>query len=209
MFPGTWANAPTVAPDNSRQHDILAAQVHLLYQNINLSVGVTLLSSTILAAVQWRVVSHSVVLGWWAYMVLVSLWRFLLGQRYRRARPGPGQTATWSAPYTAAACLSGIGWGAAGVLLYAEARLANQLFLIFVLGGMMLGAASTLASRPEPMLSFLIPTGVGPTLRLLLEGDETHVAMGVLAGLFTIAVLITGRGVYRTIESSLRLRLEN
>jgi signal transduction histidine kinase/CheY-like chemotaxis protein len=209
MFPGSSVNAPTPPPDHSRQQEILNGQVRLLFRNLNLGIGVTVLACTILAAVQWRVASHPVVLGWWAYMQLVSLWRFVLGQRYRRAMPRPDRAGQWCSVFTASACLSGIGWGGAGFFLYAEARLGSQLFLIFVLGGMMLGAASTLASRPEPMLSFLIPTGAGPAIRLLLEGDETHVAMGVLAALFTIAVFITSRGVYRTIESSLGLRLEN
>jgi signal transduction histidine kinase/ActR/RegA family two-component response regulator len=142
-------------------------------------------------------------------MLLVSLARLFLGQRYQRAMAAPDRAGKWRAAFTACVCLSGIGWGGAGILLYSESRFANQLFLIFVLGGMMLGAASTLASRLEPILYFLIPTGVGPTIRLLLEGDETHVAMGALAGLFTISVLITSIGVHRTIESSLRLRLEN
>jgi len=209
MSPGSWVNAPTAGPDNSGQNGLVAAQVHLLYQNVNLGVGVTLFASTILAAVQWRIVSHWVVAGWWTYMLLISAARFVMGRRYCQVLPAADRIGRWSTVFTAAACLSGIGWGGAGLLLYAEGRLANQLFLIFVLGGMMLGAASTLASRPEPFLSFLIPTGLGPAIRLLLEGDEPHVAMGVLGGLFTIAVLITSRGVYRTIESSLRLRLEN
>jgi hypothetical protein len=56
--------------------------------------------------------------------------------------------------------LAGIGWAAAGTLLYPEARLVNQLFLVFILAGMMLGAASTLAARPEAYLPFIIPAGL-------------------------------------------------
>ena len=73
----------------------------------------------------------------------------------------------------------------------------------------MLGAASLLAPRPEAFLAFLIPSGLGPATRLLLRADQTHVAMGVLAVIFTVAVLITTWRIYQTLDSSLRLQFEN
>ena len=111
--------------------------------------------------------------------------------------------------FTVGVGLAGAGWGAAGILLYPAAHLTNQVFLVFVLGGMMLGASSVLAPRPEAFLTFLIPAGFIPTVRLFLEGDETHFAMGLLAAVFTLATLITTRRLYRMVDSSLRLQLEN
>jgi signal transduction histidine kinase/ActR/RegA family two-component response regulator len=105
--------------------------------------------------------------------------------------------------------LAGAGWGAAGILLYPPAHLTNQVFLVFVLGGMMLGASSVLAPRPEAFLTFLIPAGLIPAVRLFLEGDKTHFAMGLLAALFTLATLITTGRLYRMVDSSLRLQFEN
>ncbi len=73
----------------------------------------------------------------------------------------------------------------------------------------MLGASLLLAPRPEAFLAFLIPTGLGPAIRLFLAGDETHVAMGLLAVVFTLAILITTGRIHRMVESSLRLQIEN
>src|SRR5262249_48926489 len=84
-----------------------------------------------------------------------------------------------------------------------------QVFLVFVLGGMMLGAASLLAPRPEAFLAFLIPTGLVPTVRLLVQGDRMHLAMGLLAAVFTLATLVTTGRIYRTVDSSLKLHFEN
>ena len=50
---------------------------------------------------------------------------------------------------------------------------------------MMLGAASLLAPRPEAFLAFIVPSGLAPAVRLVLQGDEAHLAMGLLASLFT------------------------
>ena len=179
------------APRESRREEILSAQVRLLYVNANVGVGVTILAATLLGRLQWGMIPNLVVFGWWLYMISVTTFRYILARRYRRASPGCADIGKWRAAFAIGAGLAGAGWGAAGILLYPEAQLANQVFLIFVLGGMMLGAASLLAPRPEAFLAFLIPTGLAPAVRLLVHGDETHLAMGLLAAVFTLATLIT------------------
>jgi two-component system cell cycle sensor histidine kinase/response regulator CckA len=74
---------------------------------------------------------------------------------------------------------------------------------------MMLGAASLLAPLPEAFLAFMLPTGVAPAVRFMAQGDEAHIAMGLLAGLFVAATLITTKRIHLTIVSSLGLRFEN
>jgi len=175
----------------SRRQEILSAQIRLLYANANIGVGVTILAATTLALLQWGIVPNFLVLGWWLYMILISVSRGALARRYRRASPGYTEIGGWRVAITIGAGLAGTGWGGAGILLYPEAHLPNQVFLFFVLGGMMLGAASLLAPRPEAFLAFLIPTGLVPTVRLLVQGDQMHYAMGLLAAVFTLATLIT------------------
>jgi signal transduction histidine kinase/CheY-like chemotaxis protein len=58
-------------------------------------------------------------------------------------------------------------------------------------------------------VAFLCPAGLLPAGRFLAHGDETHITMGVLAGVFTVAVLITTTRIYGTVESSLELQFEN
>jgi signal transduction histidine kinase/CheY-like chemotaxis protein len=105
--------------------------------------------------------------------------------------------------------LSAAGWGAAGVWLYPEAHLTNQVLLVFVLGGMMLGAGAILAARPEAFFSFLLLVGIPASARFLLQGETFHVAMGTLLLLFTAATLITTWHIYSTLRTSLVLRFEN
>ena len=73
----------------------------------------------------------------------------------------------------------------------------------------MLGAGMLLAPRPEAFLWFLIPTGLAPTVRLFVEGDEIHFAMGLLSAVYTLATLVTTLRIHRTVESSITLQFEN
>lgn len=142
-------------------------------------------------------------------MVVVSALRGSVAWRYRRASSAYTELTEWRAAFTVGAGLAGVGWGGAGIVLYAQGHLANQVFLVFVLGGMMLGAGFTMAPRPEAFLAFLIVTGLLPTMRLLAQGDEMHVAMGMLTAIFTVATLSLTWHAYRTVETSIKLQFEN
>ena len=202
--------APVARVDRDfSSQQLLPAQLRLLYGNANLGVVINIVAATVLSGLQWGVVAKPLVFGWWLYILLVSVARYGLARHYWHASPAPTDSNRWRTVFIAGVALTGAGWGAGGILLYPAAHLTNQVFLVFVLGGMMLGASSVLAPRPEAFLTFLLPAGLIPAVRLFLEGDETHAAMGLLAVVFTLATLIITRRIYRTIESSLRLQLEN
>jgi PAS domain S-box-containing protein len=187
----------------------LSAQIRLLYSNANIGIGITIFAATTLALIQWGIVPELAVFGWWIYMLSVSVSRAALVRRYRRAAPKCGDMRTWRAAFAIGVGLAGAGWGGAGLLLYPQAHLTNQVFLAFVLGGMMLGAGFLLAPRPEAFLAFLIPTGVAPTVRFFLQADEMHFAMGLLAAVFTLATLIATWRIYYALDSWLDLQFEN
>jgi signal transduction histidine kinase/ActR/RegA family two-component response regulator len=193
---------------DSSSEQLLAAQLRLLYGNANLGVVVNIVAAAILGALQWGIVSKPTIIAWCLYVTLVSIARYAFARRWQGSS-SPAELGRWRTVFTVGVACAGAGWGAAGVLLYPPGHLTNQVFLVFVLGGMMLGASSLLAPRPEAFLSFLIPTGLVPAVRLFLDGDETHLAMGLLASLFTLATLITTRRLYRMVDSSLRLQFEN
>jgi len=192
-----------------RHQQVLAAQTRLLYRNGPTGVAVTIVVASLLAFVQWEVVPHYTVLTWLVFMLLVSAGRLLLVRRYWRVSPGDAEDRPWRSAFATGTGISAIGWGAAGIVLYPAARSMNEVFLVFVLGGMMLGGAALLAARPEAFLAFLIPTGALPILRLASEGDQEHLMMAVLAGLFTVTTVTTTWRFHRTIESSLQLGFEN
>jgi signal transduction histidine kinase/ActR/RegA family two-component response regulator len=209
MMPNSLPVTPAQANGDCRRRQVLAAQVRLLYGNANVGIGVTLVATLVLGRFQWDLVGHPIVLSWCLYMFLVTVGRFTLARLYRRSAPSSLETGRWRAGFVVGAGLAGTGWGAAGILLYPEARFVNQLFLVFMLGGMILGAASILAARPEAHLAFILPAGLAPAARLAFQGDKAHLAMAFMAGLFTLASVIATRRIHLTIVSSLNLQFEN
>jgi signal transduction histidine kinase/CheY-like chemotaxis protein len=205
MFSSHSRHQADAVAQRQRTRQVRAAQVRLLYDNASTGIVVTVLAAPALGYFQWGVNQHSVVLVWLMYMLLVAAARFILARRYWRTSPSHMEDSRWGVAFAVGAGMAAAGWGTAGILLYPEARGMNQIFLVFVLGGMMLGGASLLAARSEAFLAFLLPTGLLPAMRLLFEGDEEHLVMGLLALLFTGATLMTTWRFYRAIESSLNL----
>ena len=197
------------ASRNLRQRQVEAAETRLLYDNAWTGIVATFVIAALLAYAQWDVGRPSVVVAWLLYVLLVSAGRYVLLQRYRRAPAGEIESAYWIRAFTVGTALSAAGWVAAAILLYAPDRPLNEAFLVFVVGGVMLGGASLLAARPEAFLTFLLPTGLFTAIRLAVTGDQGHLMMGFLAALFTAATVVTTWRFHCVIESSFKLRFEN
>jgi signal transduction histidine kinase/ActR/RegA family two-component response regulator len=194
---------------HQRQQQVRSAQTRLLYDNASTAIVAAILVAPLLAYFQWDVIPHFTVSAWLAYVLLMSAARWMLVRRYRRVSPSDADTSRWSVAFAVGAAMAAAGWGGSAIVLYPAGRPLNETFLVFVLGGVMLGGASLLAARPEAFLAFLIPTGLLPAVRLASEGDEAHLMMGFLAAVFTAATVSTTWRFYRTIESSLKLGFEN
>jgi hypothetical protein len=84
--PSALGDAPVSLADDHRR-SVLTAQTRLLYENANTGVAITAVIAALLAYAQWPVVRPAVIVPWLAYMLVVSLARFVLARRYWRASP--------------------------------------------------------------------------------------------------------------------------
>ena len=196
-------------PGDRRQRQVHAAETRLLYDNAFTGIAATIVIAALLAYAQWNARPRWVVLSWLFYVLLVCAARHTLVRRYRRASPTDTDSRRWSVAFSIGAAMAAAGWVAAAIVLYVPARPLNEAFLVFVVGGVMLGGASLLAARPEAFLTFLLPTGLLTSLRLASEGNEGHLIMGTLTAVFTAATLTTTWRFHRVIDSSFKLRFDN
>jgi signal transduction histidine kinase len=195
-------------PDQ-RTRQIRAAETRLLYENATTGIVVTIVIAAVIAYAHWDVGPRVIVSAWLAYMLLVSIARFVVARLYWRGDATTRGSRPWNAAFVVGAAFAAAGWGGGAVLLYPSAQPMNEILLVFAVGGVMLGGASTLAARPEAFLTFLVPTGVLTSLRVAIGGDEDHLLMGLLGAVFTVAVVLTAWRFHVAIETSFRLRFDN
>jgi diguanylate cyclase (GGDEF)-like protein len=99
-------------------------------------------------------------------------------------------------------------WGLLAFAVIATPDIADQVFIVFVLGGMTAGAILLDAAYLPAFLAFVLPV-VGPAaLAFLARGDRMSVAMGLMLAAFVAVQAVVGHRINRWIVGTLRLQAQ-
>ena len=184
-------------------------QVKLMYSHLPASQTVALANGVVLAIVLSSVVEPEAIVGWVAALILVTLARMYLGVLFRRASLSAPDVSVWRAYFFVGAIASGLVWGSTALLLYPPQSFVHQVFVAFVLGGMVVGAMAALTPAFLAFVLFATCALLPMIARYLLVGDYIHNAMGGMGVIFLVAMLVIGKRIHDTIAESLKLRSEN
>jgi len=163
----------------------------------------------LLALIQWPVIAPPRLVTWLVAMLALTALRAVGVWRFQRRASAPPAVRRWGTLFGLGTFGAGLGWGCAGVWLFPVASLPHQVFLAFVVGGMIVGAVGLLAARMGVFLSFACPAAVPIIVHLLAQGDTLSRTMGGMAALFTLVSLFTAWKLHGTIRAALHLRFEN
>ena len=188
---------------------LYAEQVKQLYRHTPIGIIATLVNSLILTFMLWEVISHAALIIWFAACVSVAFFRYLLFLKFWRFSLKPTETSRQDMWFRISITFSGIVWGSAGIFLFPVDSITHQIFIAFVLGGMVAGAAGTFSITIGTFIAFSLPTLVPIIVRFFAVGDHIHVTMGGMTLLFGFLMFLTAKRVNATTLSSLRLQIEN
>lgn len=169
----------------------------------------SLATSALLVVALWPLVSHRLALGWILLMYASIAGRLALVRAFRAAPAGTSDPSRWHSRWVAGTLLAGVIWGLGGFLLYPARSTSGQDLALFVIGGMVAGASSSLGSRLVTFLAFAIPALAGPIVRLFLEGDRLHASMAALLIVFAIGMTSVTYQAAHTLAEAVRLRFKN
>lgn len=114
----------------------------------------------------------------------------------------------WSRHFFIFALVNGMMWGF-GTLFFFPHDLLTQVLLVCVMLGLA-AAATTVDSMHPPALYAYVPGLMLPLIfRVMVEQDETHIALGAMLMLFLVVMLSSGHFLSKFILLSLRQRFEN
>lgn len=192
---------------DSLEQKIYAEQVRLTYEPIKLSLISTFSAAVFLIAVQWGVISQSVLLSWLLAMVLLLVAHGFLAYRYCCARPNVADTKIWGHYYVISTTLSGLMWGAGSILFFPESNFGNQITVAFAMVMVSVGGVITIAHIRGNAYALAIPAML-PLVPLFMM-EETHIttifAVMSLAGL--AFVLLSASYMYTSSYENIRLRI--
>ena len=188
--------------------ELESAQVWQLYVNAPVAMLTGVVNGAILVAVLRHAVAANVLLGWCVALVVTTLARYLLVARYRRSHSDAVAHDRWGVWFMLSMALSGLVWGIGGLVMYVPQAPAQQMFICFVVGGMMAGAAGMLSAQLKAFFAFALPSVLPLSVRLLLEGDELHVIMAAMVILFVGVMSVTAVRNRNANAASIALRFE-
>ena len=189
-----------------------AMQFEQLRQLYSVNI-VPLVTSVILAAIlafmQRNVISPTVVYAWFSLITLIMVSRTILNLIYQRSSTASqSRTHLWLLRFRLGIVISGIIWGAAGFLMFPDDYPQNQLFLLFMLAGLIAGAVNSYAADivSARVFSVLVLTPI--IIRLSLVGESLYLAMSLASTLYLGYLMMSLRHINHNISENIALRLE-
>ncbi len=192
----------------SREERTLAEQVRLLYRNGPVGIIVNLLNAVIVVVVLYELIPAWILFDWLALVVLVAGLRVLLLLNYRWSTRREANFRRWGLLFCLGLAASGTTWGALGLLATVYLTLPYQIFVAFVVGGMMLGGLAVSGAMMPAYIVFMLPAGLPMALGFIIRLDPLYLAMGALALVFTVALCFLGRNINESVVRAIRLLQE-
>ncbi len=201
---------PKERPRNREEETLFTEKVRQLFRNAPFALIATVINAGVLVFVQRNLTPGNSLFIWMTMVLLVSFFRYLHIRKIRREWPADFSDAERACTmFVIGLALSGMAWGSSAFFLFPIQSLAHQTFLIFVIGGMVAGAAAAFSIVPKAFFAYSIPALVPVILRSALLGDEIHIAMSGMVVFFGTLVVFISRQINAFVVTSLKLGLEN
>ncbi len=181
-------------------------KVKALYDAMIFTLSANIINASILGLVQWNVIDHDVILGWWGMLFAVNIWRYKVSRDFRHELFPVKNISKWERSFTAGVILTGAIWGSTSIFLFPQESFVHQVFLTFVLAGMGAGAITALSAIWKNIVIFLALLLIPLIINLFLEGTYISMAMAAMALLFMVLLMGISRNFNQSIAKTLKMR---
>nr|WP_294517387.1 ATP-binding protein [uncultured Rhodopila sp.] len=180
-------------------------RLRFVFQQLPLTVSVTLLNAALTAFVLAPFTSHIVLAAWLGMITALSIVRMVLRQVFFRRRPEGQWSRVWAAVSTIGAGTAGLLWGC-GLAAMFPANQTIELFLAFVVGGMCAGATTVNFSHFPTAAAFILPASLPLAVCLLFEGPEPRTISAFMVVVFAVSLCCGCLRAHRSFGERLTLQ---
>src|SRR4051812_47025407 len=166
-------------PSDPDRFLIDSERLYSVFQQLPLTVSVTVLNAGLTAAVLAPVTNHAALLIWLGLHVTVAILRLVLRRDFLGERPNGPAVRWWTAVSVIGALVTGALWGFGLATMFPAAE-TTQLFLAFVVGGMCAGATTVNAAHFPTAAAFILPASLPLVIGLLEERSGSHIVSALM-----------------------------
>ena len=195
-FQDSYAPSPPV--------DLRIRKLDLLYEYSRLPQWLILLSAALICFLVWDRVEHTVLLGWLALILTLTLLRNLLTFRYRNSPPDARLKPRWRTLFYLGNMLTGLAVSYIPIELVPLDTFPLQAPAYSLFAGISLCVSIIYASRFLAFASFLLPAWLPTIVFFLTRGnDDTSAHWGVMAVTLFSCILLAGAFINRSVTRAL------
>jgi PAS domain S-box-containing protein len=195
-------------PKSKSTQRLFADQVHKQFEHTGVGTAATLINSILLVFVLRDQIEHLNLLIWMAGAGLVSVGRLIVCGYYKKSRTQFSEPEKWNIWFIVTLFLSGVLWGSTAIFLFPPDSIGHQVFIAFVVGGMVAGAVGALTSVLAAFFIFSVPALLPVCVHFFMLGSEIYIAMGVMLLLFMLLMGMTAMRMHKNSFYMLALRYE-
>ena len=200
---------PRPQPSVDAVHDrrIEADLIGLLFQRAPMGLAVTGVNGLVVALAVAHLFAAALAWLWLGTLLAILGVRGLLVLAHRRA-PDRLSLHAWAGLFTLGAALTGLCWGLS-VYLLPWPSYDDEVFLSFVIAGMIAGAIPGLSPRLSTYTLYALAALLPLALRMALIGGEFALTFLALMLMFGLYMLFSARSHHRSLCSALELGYAN
>ncbi|MFM9912336.1 MAG: diguanylate cyclase domain-containing protein [Methylophilaceae bacterium] len=197
--------------DTALQQRINAQLIRHLFNQLMVSqlASAGVLIALVLAFQEF--LSMPFILFWVGAYSIVMLFRLAMLWAFRRREKSlsPKEVKGWGYWFAAGAALSGLVWGVASVMVMSLQHVAQNIMMLFALGGLMAGSSQSLGASLRSYGLFSLGMLLPASAWLLSQTSTTYQVLALLMLFFTAALYAMARVLNNSLRDSFRLGFEN
>ena len=147
--------------------------------------------------------------AWVAAAVIGTISRHFFIIRYRQSAKTIDNVLKWKKLFIALVFLSGSIWGSAAFVIFPGSSFTHQIFLSFILAGMVAGAMPPFSVVLTAFLAYAIPTLFPAILLFFLTQMPVHTAMGTMLFFYLCFMGLCGYQFFNRTRAILILKFKN
>lgn len=199
-------------PNNNNEHQrsindsVFSAQVNILHANLLTSVPANFICAFIVFISLFQSQNKTVITGWFAAVLLVSLFRIGSLYFYRRH---PRSDNWHLSIFIVGVGLSALLWGAVNSVFMPPEDLMHQMVVIVITAGVTAGGTQTLNANVKASLLYVVIIFVPLTVWLFLQGSFVYSLLGIAMIAYIGFMALTALRGNKLLVTTLTLQYEN
>lgn len=188
--------------------DINAETMRFLYRGVPVAVVTNIALAILLSWVLWERVPRSILLAWFAILMVIMLARAYGAYFFRRKSPDDEHIDVWKYAFLLKSTLGALIWGMSIWLFEPYADPLTPLLITFTLGGLTAGGAALLGAVRLVYFSYVVAMILPVSIWFFFQPTHIHTVMGIMLCIYILAMFAGGHIYGKVLVNSITLSNE-